>query len=385
MVEREPPHSVPAVTDCLRIALVVNPFTLRRKGGRHAPELARELLGRGHVLSTFGDPGKTIPFSGSTPEGESSAVGIVGFRPDVVVAYDSLSPAAFAGARAARRAGVPLVLVEPGPSVEEKGFPRLLRRTGERVFGPIVRATATRVIALDPVASAQAESEGFLADRIALIPTGVDLTRYRPGLLSSLIPRHRIGGRILLYVGRIAENRGLETLVGAFARTVGQRSDWALVLAGEGPELGRLRAHADRLGVGSSTVILGRVRSEELPGLMGGSTALAVPAVDVTVRGRMIARALACGLPVLASDLPRLRYQLGSDERCGLLLPPGDPQAWAQGISRLAGSPEIRKRWSRAARTFAEERYGWPHVAEQVEQLFREAIAERDATRKAAP
>jgi glycosyltransferase involved in cell wall biosynthesis len=382
--EEDPPRSVPAVDPCLRIALVVNPFTLRRKGGRHAPELARELLGRGHVVNTFGDPAGTIPHSGKGTSGETGAAGIVGFGPDLVLAYDSLSPAAFAGARASRRAGVPLVLIEPGPASEERSIPRLLRRTGERVFGPIVRATAARVVALDPVARDQALAEGFAPGRVVEIPTGVDLTRYRPGLMSSLITRHRIGGRILLYAGRISAQRGLETLVEAFARTVGQRSDWALVLAGEGSEQGRLRAHADRLGVGSSTVFLGRVRSEELPGLMGASTALAVPAVDQGVRGRMIPRALACGLPVLASDLPRLRYLLGEDERCGILLSPGNSAAWALGISRLAGSPEVRKRWIHKAREVAEERFGWPRVAGRFEALFRETLLERDLQRPAS-
>lgn len=371
------------MTPSLRIALVVNPFTLRRKGGRHAPELARELLGRGHVIRTYGDPAGTIPHSGEAPEGETGAAGIVGFGPDLVLAYDALSPAAFAAARAARRAGVPLVLVEPGPSAEEKALPRFLRRTGERVFGPIVRSTAARVIALDPVAHEDALEEGFAPERVLEIPSGVDLTRYRPGLLSSLISRHRIHGRILLYVGRIAPQRGLETLVEAFARTVGQRSDWTLALTGEGPEGGRLRAHADRLGVGSSTHLLARVRSEELPGLMGGSTALAVPAVDLTVRGRMIQRGMACGLPILASDLPRLRSLVGGDEGAGILMPPGDAGAWARGIARLAGSPQLRQRLGQRARELAEQRFGWPLVAARIEAVLFEALEERGSRRAA--
>lgn len=366
----------------LRIALVLDPITLASKAGEHPPQLAAELLGRGHVVRGFGAPPGLIPRSGDEMEdGAAAPMTLPGFRPDVIVAYDALSSAAFRGARAARKLGCGLVLVEADPPGGGRFHERMLWRSGEWLWGSYVRRTTHAVVALDPVARARALGEGFDPTRISILPQGVDLARFRPGLTSQLVASHRIRGRILLYVGRIELDRGLETLVAAFARTVGQREDWSLVLAGEGGARLRLRAMCDRLGVASRVHWLPRPRREELPGLLGASTLLAVPALDDRVLGRVVVRAMASGLPVLASDLERLRFFVLPEET-GLLAPPGDVGAWAAAIRRAAGSPVVRRRWGARARAVAEEKLSWSGVAEAFETLLAEA-RERSRVRAA--
>src|SRR5262249_176632 len=131
----------------LRIALLVNPFTLHAKGGHHAPELARELLGRGHTVRGWGAPPGTIPRSGNEitetgPLDGDASVGVLGFAPDAIVAYDLLSPAAWLGARTARKLDAPLVLVEVGAKSDDGWRGRTLNRIGEALWGTYVRRTA---------------------------------------------------------------------------------------------------------------------------------------------------------------------------------------------------------------------------------------------------
>ena len=361
------------MTEPLRIAVVVDPLTLSAKGGEHPPRLAHELLGRGHVVRGFGAPPGTIPRSGDPAEGElGERHGLVRFRPDVIVAYDALSPAAALGARAARKLGAALVLVEADAPGGGKRWQRFLWRVGELLFGRYVRRTVSAVAALDPVARDRALEEGFDPSRISILPQGVDLNVFRSGLTSHLVAHHRVRGRMILYVGRFEASRGLDTLIAAFARTVGQRDDWSLVLAGDGPERVRLRAMCDRLGVGARVHWIGRPRREELPGLLGASTLLAVPALEDVVLGRNIARAMATGVPVIASDLPRLRFFVEPEET-GLLAKPGDIPAWAEALRRAAGSPVARRRWGMKAREVAEARHSWAGLGVAFEKLLIEA------------
>jgi glycosyltransferase involved in cell wall biosynthesis len=348
--------------------------------------LARELLGKGHTVRSFGAPEGSIPRSGADPatEGhpaptEGQPEGLSAFRPDVIVAYGSVSPMAWWGARTSRKIGAPLVLVETGFPSQRRLHERFLSWLGERLWGKLVRRTASLVVALDPIAREQALRAGFQEDRVDIVPAGVDLMSFRPGLSSGLLVRHQVRGRVLLYVGRAEESRGVDALIAAVARTVGQRGDWSLVLAGEGPDRGRLRTMADRLGVGAHVFWLGWPRAEELPGLVSSSTFLAEPATDDSVRGVHIGSALACGVPVLASDRPRFRA-LVEHEVSGLLAPSGDVAGWTEMIRRAAASPVARRRWGDNARRIAEDRFGWPTVAAVLESKLHRVVAEAATT-----
>jgi glycosyltransferase involved in cell wall biosynthesis len=114
------------------------------------------------------------------------------------------------------------------------------------------------------------------------------------------------------------------------------------------------------------------VREDELPGLFGVSTLLAVPALDDAVRGKNILRAMASGLPVLASDRPSLRA-LVEPERSGLLVPAGDVSAWTDALRRASMSPDARRRWGRRAREIAESQFTWSSVASTFESLILRA------------
>ncbi len=359
------PHNPPPQK---KIAILVNPFTLESKGGGHGPTLARLLQARGHQVRGFGAPGTAFPGL----EVLENSGGVTAFAPDFIVAYDALSPAAWVGARSARKLGVPLVLVEAGFAGDGPLHERFLRRAGEAMWGRYIRNTASTVVALDPFAAELARGEGFREDNMRLIPGGVDLETYRPGLSNSLLHEHRVRGRILLYVGRIDDRRGLEVLIDSFANTVGQRRDWSLVLAGEGSSLRKLRARVDRLGVGDRVHWLRGPESDVLPGLMCSSTLLAVPAIDNSVRGKQIGRAMACGVPVLVSDKPRFS-QLVHDDECGLIAEAGNVESWVQVLGKACGSPEARKRWGVRGRELAERDLAWDHIAAEFEQVLLSA------------
>ena len=96
---------------------------------------------------------------------------------------------------------------------------------------------------------------------------------------------------------------------------------------------------------------------------------LAVPALGDETIGRQLGRALACGTPVLASDLPRLRGLVQHGET-GLLIPAGSVDAWTEAVRQGASSPVARKRWSANGRAFAEANLAWPMVATRFEDTF---------------
>ncbi len=347
----------------LRIALVLNPFTLRQRSGDHARCLARELIGRGHAVRAFGVSPGAVPRSGS-----SLMPGIRGFVPDVLLAYDGLSPAGSHSAAVARRAGVPLFVAEQGFPTRGRPVERGLRWVGERLWGPRVRRALTGVLALDDLALEQARAFSVPTEQIHSVVGGVDLARYPTGLRSHLLERHGVRGHVVLAAGALQPGRGLRALVRAFAATLGAREDWTLVFAGEGP-LGReLEALANIKGVSAGVVLVERPRAEELPALVGSATLM----VDADRSGRGPRRTtlggLASGTPLLS--VPGARFASLARGGAGLELDGHGVDALAEGLRTAAGDPVRRARWADEAVRLGEEELAWGAVAERVEALL---------------
>ena len=92
----------------------------------------------------------------------------------------------------ARKLGAALVLVEPALPGGGRWHERTLRRIGEVLWGRYVRGTAGAVVAADSVSRDHSLKEGFDAERIHIVPYGVDTGLFRPGLTSTAMAQRRI-------------------------------------------------------------------------------------------------------------------------------------------------------------------------------------------------
>lgn len=371
---------LPFPTDVRRLTILIDALNPRAQRSEHPPQLVNALSEAGMQVELHWvsagllarlDRRSSLATDGGSLEGAWTQV--LSTAPDAVLAYDAASPAAWLGARIARREGIPLILVEPAWFSLRPFHERILDGIGRRLWGRRVRQEAQSVIALDPVAVERALQSGFARERVELIPTGVDTAAFAPGATSPLLARHRLAGRIVLNVGPLVSGRGLENLLTAWARTVGQRSDWSLVFAGEGPLRRRLETVASRLGVRAGVRFLPAPQREELPGLFCASTLLAVPAEDDRVRGRQVVRAMASGLPVIVEGTPRLAFRV-DHERTGYVVDPGDPSGWTQALERAAGAPRARADWAVTARAMVERELDWSRLAERYSERIENAI-----------
>lgn len=341
----------------MRIALVVDPLTLSSRGGRHAPALAAALIERGHEVRGFGAPQGVVPHSVEYKE----LNGLSRFEAQALIAYDGLSPTAFSAARVARRTDVPLILVEPGPiRAEMPVHERFLKGIGERLWGRYVRGEASRLVAMDPVARQHALDEGFDADRIDVLPTGIDLELFRPQAGARMT--HDLNGRVILYAGPIETSIGLEVLIRAFARTLGRRPDWSLALVGSGAGKRSLRTMVARLGVSSNVHWVESEKPEDEAALFSAATAFAAPALSNRSNSRWVLSAMASGVPILCSDIPRFSWAVDEGES-GLLVTPDSEPAWEVALTRLASAPVARERWGRQGRAWAEAHLNWDSIA----------------------
>jgi glycosyltransferase involved in cell wall biosynthesis len=138
------------------------------------------------------------------------------------------------------------------------------------------------------------------------------------------VPRSTGDGGYALVVSRLAPEKGVAVAIDA-CRSAGV----PLVIAGDGPELESLRARS----AGADVQMLGRVDAGRLAELRRGAAIALVPSRSAETFGIAAAEAMACGLPVAASAVGALPELLGPEA----LVAPGDPEALAGAIRRLAG------------------------------------------------
>jgi len=152
--------------------------------------------------------------------------------------------------------------------------------------------------------------------------------------------------RYLLHVGSAAPRKRLDLLLDLFARVRGEVPDLKLVQVGAafGPEL---RAQVERLGLaGGALVQPPPLPRTELAALYRGALLVLLPS-DSEGFGLPALEALACGAPVVSSDLPVLREVAGG---AALYAPPGDPGAWTDLVLRiLDGRAALPSRTERLA------------------------------------
>jgi glycosyltransferase involved in cell wall biosynthesis len=181
-------------------------------------------------------------------------------------------------------------------------------------------------------------SAGFLPERLIVRPHAVRDPGRRDEPPSS--------SRTALYVGRLAEQKGIGILLEAWDQLATELPNLELAVAGDGPLRKQLEARAsDRLRV------LGWVDGEGVTGLMRTGRALVVPSQSYEAFGLVAAEAFAAGLPVLSTDLggaAEVADSLGRE----WLVSGADRDSWARGLRRLADDLTVDSAGARAREIF---------------------------------
>ena len=189
------------------------------------------------------------------------------------------------------------------------------------------------------------------------------------------LPRDAQALRIL-FIGQSVERKGLPILLRAF-EALREQIPATLTLVGACTEEIAPMLLDDR-GVRALGKVSERRKREEL----ARAQVLCAPSLSGESFGMVLTEAFAASTPVIASDIPGYR-DVARDGLDSLLVPPGDALALAEALRALALDPERRASMARAAREHA-ERFSWAHVAEEVVEVYHEAIAVgRPATRLA--
>jgi D-inositol-3-phosphate glycosyltransferase len=228
-----------------------------------------------------------------------------------------------------------------------------------------------RIVAANVVERAELLRDyGALASQIATIPCGVDTELFSPGDRGDARRRLELDERqVLLWVGRLAPIKGLDTLLDAVARLRARGQNVRLLVVGgdadepTGGHEASLRRRLEQLRLGDAVRFVGPQPQSVLPLYYAASDVTVLPSYYESF-GMVALEAMACGSPVIASRVGGLVTTI-RDGVTGFLVPEGDVGALADRIESLVADGELRWRLGREGVRWAAQ-HRWPCVAEAV-------------------
>jgi len=245
---------------------------------------------------------------------------------------------------------------------------RMLTSVYERVLLPKTLDRVDRIIV--HTRSYGLTSRPLRGRELAVIPSAVDLDRFRPDVDGSAV-RSRLGldgSRVLVFTGRLVPHKGVDVIVRSLPELP---KDVQLLVVGRGPRLPELHALARRLGVDDRIRFCPDVSDAELPQYLRAADLFVFPSQNrLEGFGLVVAEALAAGLPVVIADMPGVREVI-EPGREGLLVEPMLQHDLVAKLTTLLDDPALRASMAIAARKRAEERYGLATVVDELTRVYR--------------
>jgi D-inositol-3-phosphate glycosyltransferase len=219
---------------------------------------------------------------------------------------------------------------------------------------------------------------------ISVIPCGTNLENFH--VISKSEARLKLGldahEPIILYVGRFDPRKGIETLVRACHQyQTAQNQPFKLMIAGgadpnktDGQERQRIEGLVQELGLTKQTAFPGQLSHEILPFYYAAADVCVVPS-HYEPFGLVAIEAMACGTPVIASNVGGLKFTVIPEET-GLLVPPQDINGFANAINRILTDDIWTQKLRKQASVRVSENFSWAEVAIRLSDLYRRILAE---------
>jgi len=210
--------------------------------------------------------------------------------------------------------------------------------------------------------------------RMSVLHNGVDVDRFKPLKTLREEKRRKLGiptkATVILTVRRLVYKNGIDTLIETATTAIKQNPNLIFLVVGTGPDQTQIQTQAKQLGISRNFRLMGFVSDEELPSFYNAADLFVLPSKSGEGLPLVSLEAMACGLPVIATDVGGIREII--PEGYGKFVPPDSPDTMAEAViefSQVNLQPLKQK-----LRTRVEDRFSWEKNVEQLAQIYEQLI-----------
>ncbi len=250
------------------------------------------------------------------------------------------------------------------------------QKTLLRVYAPLLKMALNHAQRIIIGSQPYRDSSIWLKPHIkktSIVPYGADLSRFEKQQPNAkLLDLKRDGKFVTLTVGRLRYYKGLDTLI----RALKNLPEVIAVIVGIGPMAAEWKSLAQDIGVVSQIVWAGEVTDAELPSYFQAADVYVLPANSrAESYGIALVEALACGLPLVTTEVGSATSWINQDHVTGFVVAPESPPQLAHAIRTLQSQPNLIQKMRIAARARAEQEFSQALMLSRIEQIYREVAA----------
>lgn len=215
------------------------------------------------------------------------------------------------------------------------------------------------------------------AKRTILIPNGVDIHNFKPGVGGKeLRDSLKLGGnKIILTVSRLTPKNGVDLIIRAFPKILKEIPDVKLVIVGGGTQEKELRVLTKKLNVWSNVIFIGDVPHREIPKYMDMADVFIRPSLAEGF-GIVFIEAMACETPTIGTRVGGI-VDIIKDRENGLLVEPKNKDEIAQAILKILNDKEFALKLAKNGRKTAEEKYSWDKICIEMYEVYEKILEGR--------
>ena len=277
-------------------------------------------------------------------------------------------------AKIAKRQSKPLVLTQHNTFIEYNNIWDTVEKLNDLAVGKLVLKEADKIIVVSNATRDYVLSLGAEPKKIEVLHNGVDLNRFRPIPKVKIAMREKLGiskdARVVLTVRRLVYKNGIDTLIGSAGITIKKNPKIVFVVVGKGPDFKEVTEKIAQLGIQKNFRLTGFVSDEELPSYYNIADVFALPSKSGEGLPLVALEAMACGLPVIATNVGGTSEVLSEDY--GKLVPPNAPDYLAEAILDFSSKDLLVLK--EPLRKIMEQRYSWDKNVEKLGKIYEELI-----------
>lgn len=246
----------------------------------------------------------------------------------------------------------------------------LAEKVQSMYFSPYVESKllkiSNKVTVVTPTVAEELREYGMNPTAVSVVWNGVDEKRFYP------LRNRVLKDKYVLYTGILRARKGLFDLLDCAEQVCSVDPIVKFVICGTGPFFGKVESEIQRKGLNGKVILPGHVTRDKLIELYQNATIHVVPS-HYEGLPTVLLEAMACGLPVVATDIGGNREVItnGVD---GFLVPPKTPKVMAETMLKLLGDDGLRESAGIAARKTIENYYTWDKIADNFERIYETAL-----------